>query len=144
MKRAFDLFDRDGDGQISYSEMQDVLKTLGKGASEAEMRTLVGGDVSGVFTARNGTIDFELFKKLLYGDAKADLSSSSLDLGEAFRLLDGKENRGYIDCEDLRKVCKRLGEDLTRDEVNDMVHEALIGFDGKIYYDGLLKILITQ
>ena len=37
-----------------------------------------------------------------------------------------------------------MGEDLTQEEVADMVGEALIAFDGKIYYDGLLKILITQ
>ena len=29
-------------------------------------------------------------------------------------------------------------------QVNEMVAEALIGFEGKVFYDGLLKILITQ
>lgn len=29
-------------------------------------------------------------------------------------------------------------------QTNDMVNEALIGFNGEIFYDGLLKILITQ
>jgi hypothetical protein len=29
-------------------------------------------------------------------------------------------------------------------QVEEMVSEALIGFEGKIFYDGLLKILITQ
>ena len=41
-------------------------------------------------------------------------------------------------------ICRKLGEDLSVEEVNNMVSEALIGFNGEIYYDGLLKILITQ
>ena len=175
--------------QISYSEMQEVLKTLNRSASQADMRTLVGDDVTGLFTARGGTIDFAQFKQLLvsaaaaraaaphlpprraslspaaptllphprpppppppprlrlqYGNEGEAVKQSDLDLGEAFRLLDGKDNKGYIGVKELQAVCKRLGEDLDEQEVTDMVHEALIGFDGKIYYDGLLKILITQ
>ena len=45
---------------------------------------------------------------------------------------------------ELVRVCAKLGEDLTIEEANSMVGEALIGYEGKIYYDGLLKILITQ
>ena len=41
-------------------------------------------------------------------------------------------------------ICRKLGEDLTEEEVNEMVGEALIGYNGEIFYDGLLKILITQ
>ena len=62
---------------------------------------------------------------------------------DAFKLLD-KDNNGYIGEIELQLLCARLGEDLTLDEVHAMVSEALIGFDGKIFYDGLLKILITQ
>jgi len=65
------------------------------------------------------------------------------DLQEAFKLLD-KEGRGYVTAAELVRVCAKLGEDLTIEEANSMVGEALIGYEGKIYYDGLLKILITQ
>jgi Ca2+-binding EF-hand superfamily protein len=65
------------------------------------------------------------------------------DLQEAFRLLDPK-GLGHIEPTELQFICRRLGENLTIEEVKDMVSEALIGFEGKIFYDGLLKILITQ
>jgi calmodulin len=64
-------------------------------------------------------------------------------LQEAFRLLD-KNGNGYIGALELQFLCKKWGEDLTLEEVDKMVSEALIGYDGKIFYDGLLKILITQ
>ena len=65
------------------------------------------------------------------------------DLQEAFKLLD-KQGRGYITEAELIKVCAKLGENMTEEEAANMVGEALIGYEGKIYYDGLLKILITQ
>ena len=65
------------------------------------------------------------------------------DLQEAFKLLDG-EGKGFIDSAKLQLICRKLGEDLSVEEVNNMVSEALIGFKEEIYYDGLLKILITQ
>ena len=77
------------------------------------------------------------------GELTGPNTSEITDLQEAFKLLD-KENKGYITALELRHICKKLGEDLTEDEANDMVGEALIGFQGEIFYDGLLKILITQ
>jgi Ca2+-binding EF-hand superfamily protein len=44
----------------------------------------------------------------------------------------------------MATVCKVLGEDLDEDEVNDMVSEAISNFQGKIYYDGFVKILLAN
>ena len=71
------------------------------------------------------------------------------DLAQAFKLLE-KTNKetgvgeGFITCDKLALVCRKLGEDITVEEAEAMVNEALIAFNGEIYYDGLLKILITQ
>ena len=37
-----------------------------------------------------------------------------------------------------------LGEDLTSEEVVSMVSEAISNFEGKIYYDGFVKIMIAK
>lgn len=70
-------------------------------------------------------------------------TSQITDLQDAFKLLDAK-SKGYIDSNTLRLICAKLGEDLSVEECDEMVREALIGYDGQIFYDGLLKILITQ
>ena len=41
-------------------------------------------------------------------------------------------------------ICKSLGEDLSEQEVDNMVREAISNFDGKIYYDGFKKIMIAH
>ncbi len=65
LKRAFDLFDKDGDGQISQQELGAALKTLGQEASPAELKAMIGGSVEGMFTERGGAIDFETFTKIV-------------------------------------------------------------------------------
>lgn len=65
------------------------------------------------------------------------------ELKDAFRLLD-ENSRGYIECNELRLVCSKLGEEMTEGEVYDMVREAITNFDGKIYYDGFKKIMIAH
>jgi len=142
MRAAFNLFDPDGEGKITQEGLRNTMKTLGKTADDSELRTLIGEDVSGMFTARGGKIDFDTFCKIYSGDLKKD-EHQITDLQEAFCLLDPKGDK-FIDPTVLQFICRRLGEDLTIQEVKEMVHEALIGFDGRIYYDGLLKILITQ
>jgi len=137
-KKVFDLFDKDGDGKISKKELEDVMKTLGKGDAEL-------GNIDGFLTERGGCIDFDAFKELLNPDQKMTLDKTAevTDLQEAFKLLDRKGN-GYIGSAELLHICKKLGIELTAEQADEMVSEALIGYNGQIYYDGLLKILITQ
>ena len=67
MKKVFDLFDKDGDGKISQSELQECLKTLSgeKTMTDKDIRDLIGEEVEGMFTQRGGAIDFELFKSIV-------------------------------------------------------------------------------
>ena len=37
-----------------------------------------------------------------------------------------------------------LGEDLTEDEVKDMISEAISNFEGRVYYDGFVKTMIAK
>ena len=41
-------------------------------------------------------------------------------------------------------ACAQLGEDLDETQVYDMICEAISNFDGKIYYDGFVKIMVAK
>eukprot|EP00325_Prymnesiales_sp_UTEX-LB-985_P005318 CAMPEP_0174700596 /NCGR_PEP_ID=MMETSP1094-20130205/5505_1 /TAXON_ID=156173 /ORGANISM="Chrysochromulina brevifilum, Strain UTEX LB 985" /LENGTH=147 /DNA_ID=CAMNT_0015898107 /DNA_START=132 /DNA_END=575 /DNA_ORIENTATION=- len=142
MRKAFDLFDPDGAGKITKEGLQKTLKTLNKATTDEDMRMLIGNNVDGLFTERDGKIDYETFVAIYNGELR-HAKEPITDLQEAFRLLD-PDQKGHIDSSHLQRICRKLGEDLSEEEVKAMVHEALIGYDGRIFYDGLLKILITQ
>lgn len=115
MRAAFNLFDPDGEGKITQAGLKNTLKTLGRDASDAELRSLIGGDVDGMFTARDGKIDFDTFCKIYNGDLKKG-SEQVTDLQDAFKLLDPK-GKGYIGNNELQLICRKLGENLDSDEV---------------------------
>ena len=65
IRDEFKQIDTGGDGKISFDELKEVFKTLNKGATDQELRDMIGGgQVEGLFTARGGAIDFETFKQL--------------------------------------------------------------------------------
>jgi calmodulin len=64
MKAAFNLFDQDGDGYITSDQLQEILKTLGKATTPQEIRELIGGNVEGLFTQRDGKIDYDTFVEI--------------------------------------------------------------------------------
>ena len=64
MRAAFNLFDPDGEGKITKEGLQNTLKTLGKAMNDDEVRKLIGGDVDGMFTQRDGKIDYDTFVQI--------------------------------------------------------------------------------
>lgn len=69
-KQAFALFDRDGDGTISLTELEQALSAAGKTPTQLELQTLLeSSDRDG-----NGTIDFTEFLTLME-KTKGDLES---------------------------------------------------------------------
>jgi len=62
-------------------------------------------------------------------------------LKEAFRMFD-RDGNGYIDAEELRICMINLGEKLTLEEVEEMIKEVDIDFDGRMNYEGNQEYII--
>ena len=136
-KEAFDLFDKDGDGRITATELGTVMKNLGQSPSEAELRDMVNE----VDENSDGTIDFQEFlnmlaSKLKDGDQKEELL-------EAFKVFD-TNNDGFISPEELRHVMANLGENLKDDEIDEMIKEADKNGDGKVDYDEFVTMMNSK
>ncbi|KAI4497742.1 hypothetical protein M0802_007282 [Mischocyttarus mexicanus] len=116
-KEAFNLFDKDGDGNITKEELGRVMRSLGQFARAEELNTMLQEiDIDG-----DGTVSFEEFVEIVsnIGDensgTSADQDQEEQELRDAFRVFD-KRNRGYITASDLRVVLQCLGEDLSEEE----------------------------
>ncbi|KAG1444118.1 hypothetical protein G6F56_010426 [Rhizopus delemar] len=124
-RKAFQLFDKNGDDTISGPELGMVLCSFGMNPSEAELCDMVNDlDKDG-----NGMIDFEEFLELV-----KNLGSDQDDLLEAFKVFDSDGN-GVIDREELNRVMFSLDESLSKEELNAMIKEADIDGSGTINFE---------
>ncbi|XP_019640276.1 PREDICTED: calmodulin-like [Branchiostoma belcheri] len=134
LQDAFLVFDKDGDGMINTSELATVMRSLGMNPTEAEIQDMMAEmDADG-----SGEIDFDEFLGLM-GQRMQDVDEEE-ELKNAFKTFD-KDGDGYITPAELRVVMTNLGEKLTDDEVDEMIHDADQDGDGKIDYDEFVQMM---
>ncbi|CAA6666724.1 unnamed protein product [Spirodela intermedia] len=121
----FRNMDADGDGTITYEELQTGLTKLGSKFSESEVKQLMeAADVD-----KNGTIDYTEFIAAIMHRHKPQKEE---DLLEAFQYFDN-DGSGFITREELKQALAKhgMGNDATIDEIIDDVDADK---DGRINY----------
>ncbi|KAJ3361607.1 Centrin-1 [Kappamyces sp. JEL0680] len=134
IREAFDLFDSDGSGTIEVKELKVAMRALGFEPKKEEMKKMMQ-DVD-----KNGTgkIDFNEFLELM--TAKMAEKDSKEEILKAFRLFDD-DGTNSISFKNLKRVAKELGENLTDEELQEMIDEADRNGDGVIDEDEFLRIM---
>ena len=133
----FDLFDKDSSGTITTKELGTVMRNLGQNPSEEELKQMIREvDLNG-----NGTIDFKEFMCLMLKRMKDN--DFEEELQEAFKVFDNDQN-GYINSHELRHAMVNLGENLSPEEVEEIIKEADLDNDQQIDYDEFMKVIMSK
>ncbi|KAJ8470826.1 hypothetical protein OPV22_025169 [Ensete ventricosum] len=133
---TFCLFDKNGDGCITFEELSTVVKSLGLKPNEAEVRKMM----SEIDADGNGTIEFQEFLNLMATKLTKETDSEE-ELKEAFRVFD-KDQNGFISATELRNVMISLGEKLTDEEAAQMIREADLDGDGQVNFEEFVKMMM--
>lgn len=82
----------------------------------------------------NGTIEFNEFLRMM-AKRQSEVDEQK-DITDAFKVFD-RNGDGFISASELRHVMTTLGEQLSDDEVENMIKEADVDGDGMINYEGI-------
>lgn len=130
IRDAYESFEKDG---INPSELKLAMKALGFDPKNE--------DVSRILTQieKKGkkSIEFEEFVDLLIEKPNND---PQVEMEKAFRILteDGKDK---ITVKSLKKICAELGENITEEEIQEMITEADKDQDEEVGLNDFVQIM---
>ena len=134
IKEAFDLFDTEGSGSIDAKELKVAMRALGFEPKKEELRKLIqDADREGT-----GSLAFTDFLEMM--TAKMAERDPLEEIKKAFRLFDSEE-KGKITFNDLKRVAKELGENMSDDELQEMIDEADRDGDGAINEEDFIRVM---
>ncbi|XP_036621562.1 centrin-4-like [Trichosurus vulpecula] len=134
IKEAFDLFDVDGSGSIDVKELKIAMRALGFEPKKEEIKKMIAEiDKEG-----SGTINFEDFFAMM--SVKMSEKDEREEILKAFKLFDD-DCTGSITLKNIKRVAKELGENLSDDELQEMLDEADRDGDGEINEQEFLRMM---
>lgn len=134
IKEAFSLFDTAGSGVIDTKDLKVAMRALGFEPRKEEIKKMMND----VDKENSGKLSLDSFIILMANKmAEKDTKEEIL---KAFKLFDD-DNTGKISFINLKRVAKELGENLTDEELQEMIDEADRVGDGEVNQEEFLRIM---
>mmetsp|Transcript_72815 Transcript_72815/g.101230 ORF Transcript_72815/g.101230 Transcript_72815/m.101230 type:complete len:115 (+) Transcript_72815:172-516(+) len=113
------------------------MRKLGLKPTESELADMINEiDYDG-----SNSIDFNEFISLISRKMAED--GIEKELMEAFKIFDTNGN-GTMETDHFKKIIKDLSNNLSEDEIKDMIAEADSDGDGRIQFEDLIKIMLGK
>ncbi|KAL9965780.1 hypothetical protein ACROYT_G029625 [Oculina patagonica] len=134
IKEAFHVFDNNGDGCITATELKKLVTSLGYNITEAELMDMMNQ----IDSDGNGAIDFPEFLALMTKNLE-DCDPEDILL-ESFKVFD-RDGSGFIGVSELDRVFKLLGQEFKDYEIEAMIKAADSDGDGLVGWDDFMKMM---
>ena len=128
-REIFYVFDENGDGAISPSEITKVMNFLGENPSTSQVSQLIAE----VDHNDDGEVDFNEFVCLMVKHL-VRTDNAEEELVTVFKRFD-RDHDGEISADDLMQMLTELGHPCDRDEVENMIYFFDTNQDGTIGFE---------
>lgn len=130
----FTVFDKNGDGYISASELNDLLHSIGKAPTERALKAMI----KKVDKDGDGYINFSEFLTLM-----ARRKGTVSEFVGAFKVFD-KDNSGKISANEFREVFNSMGRSMSDEDIEILINEADLNGDGVRYFHFIHRLDTTE
>ncbi|KAG9090655.1 calmodulin-like 3, partial [Ceratobasidium sp. 392] len=127
LREAFRIFDKNGDGRITASELGTMLRAMDKRPSDAEVQSMLDK----ADTNHDGVLDFPEFAALM--GARLTISQAEDELRKVFKDFD-LDRDGMIERAEMKAVLEKLGDKLSDEEIQLIIREVDTDGDGKVNF----------
>merc|ERR1711988_606184 len=136
VKEAFQLFDVDSSGAISYKELRACMKALQIKVDKEELKKMIFE----VDADQSGEIEFPEFLQMMTG--KMASGDSKEEILKVYKMFDA-DGDGVISFAALKRVARELGESMTDEEIASMLeHGNKSGKPGKgVGFDDFYRLM---
>ena len=150
VKEAFELLDANNTGYIEVKDLKVALRALGFEPAKEEIKRLIS-DLTNTNSNKDrdrdnnkeGSVPIDFADFLDIMTTKMSEKDSDQELAKAFILF--SQNKDHIDFTDLHRVAKELGENMSEDELKEMMFEAnKVDREGVVYRNDFMGILSNQ
>jgi len=133
-KQTFGLYQKKGTEDVETKNLDQLFKAMALHIDDEKLKDWADEmDEEAV-----GQIDWLKFKILFERKLKED--EEEKELKEAFRVLDSQK-KGVIPVSDLRWILKSLGDDITEEEIEDMIAETDTDGSGTVDYEEFKSLM---
>ncbi|XP_058082253.1 polcalcin Cup a 4-like [Magnolia sinica] len=134
LRQVFDKYDANGDGKISSSELQAMLRCLGSPGTDEEVESMMqAADLN-----MDGYISLEEF--ISVNTMETDSAKCIEDLRNAFTVFD-RDNNGLISAEELHGVLRMMGEKASLSDCKRMIKGVDRNGDGAVNFEEFMQMM---
>merc|ERR1712125_68587 len=137
IKDAFDLFDRDRSGEITVGEMLEAMRSLGYDTEQGE----AAEHIKSLDKDGSGALEFNEFYDLL--TARFSENTTKEELERVFKLFD-TDGTGQISVANMRAVADQVGDQVSDDELGDIVLKNDMNNDGSLTFEDFYNVLTKK
>lgn len=132
IKQTFERFDVKQEGKLEVSQLKFAMRALGFEPKKEEIKRII--DQFG----KDGFIGEKDFTDLM--SSRLNEKNVNDEIMKAFQLFDSN-HKGKITIDDLERVAEQLNENLSKEELQEMIDEADLNNDKAVDSQEFLRIM---